>query len=363
VTIMDRYVVRNFLSSYLSLLLGLTGLVVFVDIVFNVDEFTDDLDQGIVGVLLKIVDYHGYRLPLYFHMLGGVMMSIAACFTFAIMLRSNELTPLVAAGMPLQRLTAPLLGCSVVLVALWLANSELVIPAIAPKLARTYQDLRDTRQGDVQCVRDARNAILSARELHARDGWLKNVHIIEPDDTGRPAHLISADVATYDPQRQTWVLTRGTRLTMGGRTAGGGLGSTITREPLDEYAFQLAPEQIRLRQSSQWADLMSIHQMNALLKGHNLSNATSIEKTRFIRFTQPLLIWILIALVVPFFLTREPANVLVAGGKALLLGGACFAVTFLAHAAAPDGYWQVVTALPVLIFGPVAVLHLANTKT
>ncbi len=362
-TIMDRYVIRSFLSSYVILLLAIIGLCVFLDLIFNLDEFTDDMSQGVLGVLLRIVDYHGYRLPLYFHMLGGIMMAIAAGFTFALMLRGNELTPLVAAGMPLQRLAAPLLACSVGLVALWLANSELLIPAVAPKLARTYQDLRDTHEIAVQCVRDENDAILSAAELHARDGWLKNVYIIEPAVAGQSARLISADVARYDPARQTWELTRGVRLTLGTRVEGGGLGNTIAREPLDEYAFRMSPEQIRLRQSSQWAELMSIQQMNALLRGRNLPNVAAVEKSRFIRFTQPLLIWILIGLTVPFFLTREPANVLVAGGKALLLGGTCFGITFLAHSAAPDGHWQLITALPVLIFGPVAVLHLANTKT
>ena len=262
-TIMDRYVLRSFLSSYLILFGAIVALCVFLDVVFNLDEFTDDMTQGALGVLLRIADYHGYRLPLYFHMLGGIMMSVAAGFTFALMLKNNELTPLVAAGVPLQRLAKPVLYCSVVLVGLWLVNSEVVLPAIASKIARTYQDLRDSKQVPVQCVRDENNALLAASEIHAREGWLKNVYIIEPDAQGAPAQVISADRATYDPQGRTWKLERGTRMSMASASQTGELGAVMTREPIDEFPFQLAPEQIRLRQSSQWAELMSIRQMNA----------------------------------------------------------------------------------------------------
>jgi lipopolysaccharide export LptBFGC system permease protein LptF len=109
---------------------------------------------------------------------------------------------------------------------------------------------------------------------------------------------------------------------------------------------------------------MSIRQMNRLLASRNLPNLPRIARARDIRFTQPLLMWILILLAVPFFLSREPTNVLVAGGKALLLTGLCFGFTFLAHGinAAPQTA-QLVVALPVLLFGPAAILHLANIKT
>lgn len=362
--ILDRYVIRTFLGSYVLLLLTGIGLYVFADVLVNLDELTEDTRLSAVGALLKIADYHGYKLPLYFYQLGGVLMCVAAAFTFAMMLKNNELAPLVAAGYPLQRLAVPVLGCSVLLAGLWLVNTELVMPRLAPQIARHYDDVGRARPVQVVCVRDDRKSILSATELIAAAGRLRQVHIIEPDADGRPTHVISADEAIWRPERQTWELVRGARLQMGAAFEGGDLGGPLEREPLAEYPFTLSPEQIRLRQSSQWAEMMSIRQMNALLKVRNLPNLAAIERSQYIRFTQPLLMWILILLAVPFFLTREPVNVLAAGGKALVLTGACFLVTFLAHSvSAETGLTQLAVALPVLIFGPVAVLHLANVKT
>lgn len=366
-TIMDRYVARVFVSSYLILLLLGVGLYVFADVLFNLDEYTEDPTVSALGVLHRMADYHLYRLPLYFYQLGGVIMAISAAFTFAMMLGRNELTPLVAAGVPLQRLAMPVLLCSVCLVGLWLVNTELIIPRYATKIARKDDDVGRTSETPVHCVRDDRNAILKAAELHAEEGWLKGVYIIEPDAQGHPGYLITADYAWYDPEHKTWRFRpedRGRRLVIGALPEGQAFGPAIRWELLDAYPFTLSPAQILLRRSSQWAELMSFRQMNTLLESGNLPNLPAVAKARDIRFSQPLLMWILILLAIPFFLTREPANVLVAGGKALLLTGACYGFTFLCHSMATEtAYAPLATALPVLVFGPVAVLQLANVKT
>jgi len=62
-------------------------------------------------VLGAIADAGGRRKPWIFGF--SALMAIAAAFTLGVMLRNNELTPLVAAGVPLQRLIVPLAACSV----------------------------------------------------------------------------------------------------------------------------------------------------------------------------------------------------------------------------------------------------------
>lgn len=364
-TTVDRYIAASFLSSYVLLLLIGMGVYIFSDLLVNLDEFTETRALGLVEILGHMADFYGYNLPRYYQQLGGVLLGMAAGFTFALMLRNNELTPLVAAGVPLQRLAAPALLVSVVLVTAWVINGEVVVPALAHKIARQHGDLGDTVGGTaVLCVRDDHNAILSARELHVQRGQLRGVMIIEPTAEGAPAYLVRADAAQYDPARSVWRLERGARLTMGPAFSDETLGHVVQWEPVDEYPFTLAPDGIRLRQSAQWTDLMSIRQMNALLRSRNLPNAPAIARAQHVRFMQPLLAWIMMLLVVPFFLTRQPQNVLVAGGKALLLAGSCFVFTFLCHSLAADPRTALLAAAaPVLAFGPVAVLFFTNVRT
>jgi lipopolysaccharide export LptBFGC system permease protein LptF len=362
-TTMDRYVTRTFIGSYILLLAVGFALYVFSDVLVNIDEFTKDRTLTLATVLLNMADYYGHNLLLYYMQLGGAMMMFAASFTFAMMLKNNELTPLIASGVPLQRVALPVFACSVFLMVAWMVNNEVLVPHYADQIARQHDDLSGARQVDVPCVRDDHNAVLVAQELRVQSGRLVGIYIVEPDEHGAPKQLIRADAATYDAGAKTWRLERGARQVMGTALAGDSLGRAIQWQPLADYAFTLSPEQILLRQSSQWADLMSIRQMNALLATHNLPNLPAIAKSRDIRFTLPLLAWILMLLAVPYFLTREPGNVLVAGAKALLACGVFFSFVFIVHGMSAGTFTTLTIWLPVLLFGPLAVVHFANMKT
>lgn len=359
--IIDRFVVRTYLSSFLILILVGMGMYILGDLLFNFDEFTKDRSLTTMQVLAAMVDYYQYNIPLYYKQLAGPMMSIAVAFTLGLMLKNNELTALVAAGVPLQRLVVPLAATSVLLLGVWVANSELVIPQIAAKIARRHGDVIGQSAIGVNCVRDDNKAILTALQLYPREGRLYHVYIIEPDANGRPLNLITADSAQWDADRRTWVLDeRGRRLRFDEREAG-----TAPRKPeaVSEFAFGLSPEEMQLQQESEYADMLSLPQMNALLKAQARPNLPAIKLARHTRLTQPLLQLILLALAAPFFLSRAPVNVLAAGGRAVLVGGLFFATVFVAHTIISVEWTALVTWLPILVFGPVAAQLLANVKT
>ena len=62
----DRYLARTFVGSYALLLLVGIGLYVFSDVLVNLDEFTKDRTLSAGAVLLKMLDYYGYNVPLYY---------------------------------------------------------------------------------------------------------------------------------------------------------------------------------------------------------------------------------------------------------------------------------------------------------
>jgi lipopolysaccharide export LptBFGC system permease protein LptF len=274
------------------------------------------------------------------------------------MLRSNELTPLVAAGVPLQRLAVPILVTGAVLTGLWLANREFLLPEYAHKIARSRDDLVGTRERSVDFARDDNDAVLVARRISLNEGRLEGVVIHVPAAGGN--FVIQADAAMYDPHAETWLLDVGRLIR---ESQAGGPRREIVREPIAEFPFGLTPSELVLRESSRWAELLSLRQMNALLRSRNLPNLAVVEMNRHIWLTQPLLQLLLLALTLPFFLTREPGNVLVAGGRALALGAAFFAVTFFAHSMVATDHAALVAWIPLLVFSPVAVVQFANVKT
>ncbi|TWT44075.1 putative permease YjgP/YjgQ family protein [Phycisphaerae bacterium RAS1] len=363
-TVIDRYIIRSFLGGYSVLMFVGIGLYILSDLLFNFDEFTENATLPVGAVLAAIADYYWYNIPLYFSQLNGPVMAMAGAFALGLMLKGNELAPLITAGVPLPRLAAPILGAALVIVIVWMANREILMPRIAGKIARSHDDLTGTRTQAVHCARDERNVILTAARFYARDGGLAKVLLIEPDDAGRPVSLIQADSADYDASRGVWRLSNGFRVAMGDPAADEGLGRGIRREPLVEYAFGLTPAQVLLQQSGQWADLMSLAQMNELLSTGNLPNRAAVVHSRDGRFMQPLLQWILLALAVPAFLCRAPTTVVSAGGKALLMCGALFFAAFVMQTlSGEDMLTRFATASPVIIFGSLAVYKLASVRT
>lgn len=363
-SILDRYIARTFISGYIILLLVGIGSYVLADVLVNIDDFTEDPSLSTGQVLANIADFYGYSLPLYFSQLAPFCLAIGGAFTIAMMLRNNELTAIVAAGVPLQRLLAPLVVCGMLLIGVWFANRELVMPPIAAKLARTRSDVQGTRTVGVYCVRDDQRNIITALRLRPRDGVLGHVFIIEPDETGTPAHLIEADLAVYDAPRKTWKLDRGRRVVMAPPDAATeGLGASIRYEPVEEFALGLTPEELVLRQASELSDLLSLQQMNLLLQRGGLANRPSIVMARHVRLTQPVLHMLLLLLAVPAFLSREPANVLACGGRALLAAGVFFGVSFVAQSIIREEHAALMAWLPIFVFGPLTVVYLANVKT
>ncbi len=362
---LDRYVASSFLGSFILLMLVGVMFFVTIDMILNLDEFLKDPDASAAAVLSAMLDYYAGNLPMYFAQFCGPVMGVAGAFALAMMLRNNELTAVLSAGVPLQRLAAPILVCSIPIVALSILNSELLIPAVAHKLVRDRDALLGARTLAARCIHDDNKAILQASELDPRAGRMERVFIIEPDAAGNPANLIEADAAVWDESRRTWKLDRGTRYVVGDVFGAEDLGRAIERQPLAEYAFTLSPTEIVLRQSAQWSELMSISEMNELVRSRHLPNRPALIRSRDVRFTRPLLMWILLALSLPFFLSRQPTNVLRAGAYALLLTGLCFGFTFLAQSVSADlgARARLAYAMPVLFFGPLAILRMANVKT
>src|SRR4051794_10751799 len=119
--ILDRYVLAAFLKNYLISFMVLVGLYILLDLVFNFDELIEVQTRGgastgggasFLAVLYVIFDYYFYQIFLIFAQLSGVIPVVAAAFTLVRLARFNELTAMLAAGIPLLRVAAPIIFAS-----------------------------------------------------------------------------------------------------------------------------------------------------------------------------------------------------------------------------------------------------------
>jgi len=384
--IIDRYVILSFVKNYVISFMVLVGMYVVLDMVFNFNNLVDFHPeatsgmQSVFGALYDIVDYYFYQCFLIFVHLSGIIPVVAAAFTLMRLSRFNELTALLAAGIPLLRIAAPVILVAVVLNGLLLVDQELIIPAMIPKLIREHDEVRKGVRNyyAIEAMQDSNGGLLRAARYFPnppdQPPYMLDFDVIEraigPSGKLVPVAKLQADEAHWDPQAQQWNLIIGRRVT--------GLDAerVSPEQPWAIYKSNVTPEEIALYRSGHFVDLLPTTRINQLLDRPNLYGKLELLRVKHWRFTQPLMNVILLLLAIPCVLTREPNTLKTAATKTLILMGIAMGAVFLFHqfagsvpgrlaasATGPNTWAMVMAWVPIFIFGPVSVFLLDRVKT
>jgi lipopolysaccharide export system permease protein len=369
-TILDRYMLRSLTVNYLIALAVMMSLYVVLDLFFNMDEFTER-GQSASAVLADVLSYYGANLFRYFTQLSGVITLVACAATLAKMRRSNELTAVLASGVSLYRVAAPVLAFGLLTTCLWVFDAEIAVPSLASKLARKHDDARGEKTYGVWFLHDREGALLSAQQFLPGTGTMRRVMILKRDPEGTVASVIEAEEAMWEkleghPLGGRWVLTRAWEY-FRALEVGDSFGpqkSAATREAR-YYESDLDPAKIEMRQSAQWISFLSSAQL-ARLSRRDLpaSQAVAVHQARHRRFAAPIINLVLLLLGIPFLLDREPRTILSDIAKCLAVCGTCFVVAFVGQSVLrTESYSALPAWLPILVFTPLAVALIDRIRT
>ena len=290
------------------------------------------------------------------------------------MIRFNELSALLSAGVPLLRVSLPIIIAALFLNALTWLDQELVIPNMIHKLVRKhdYGSDADSRAFKIDAMRAEDGAKLFAARYHPnteRAPKMEMLSIIEQDENYRPTLHIRADSAVWDGQNKQWTLENGwidRNLSPESR-------KSVQSERIYFYKGKITPEEIMLFRSGSFVDLLSTQRINELLQrplSYGRGDLLRIKHTRGV--TQITINMILLLLTISAVLTREPQQLKTAATRAIFLTGmlmtAAFASQELAGQAPPtpmltDKWPALMAWLPIFIFGPISVILLDKVKT
>jgi lipopolysaccharide export system permease protein len=371
---LDRYIARQYLFNVSALLVVLFSFVVAVDVSLNIDKFIDavrelDPHAGSVRqftlIVLGVLEFWWPKLLQLFNYLIGLVLVAAMGFTFTQLVRHRELVAVLAGGVSLHRVARPVLIVAVGVMGLRWINSELVLshPSIAPLLAREAREIgkRSWSEFSVNLVPDSANRVFRARRFDPGAGEMQNVTIWERDKSGRAELSISADKAVWD--RDAWKLT-GARvqlmpLSQGGTAFGGPLPPVPERITTD-----LSPETLKLRRSEAFSQSLSWGQISELLPTARPEMRDKLQRIRWSRVSQTLSSLLALVITMPFFLTREPKNMLVQSlkcapvGIVSLMGGILLSTA--SWPAMPPGFG---VFIPVFILVPAAIASVTWMRT
>ena len=207
-TILTRYLLREFFRMAAACILGFLALFLVIDFVEAADEFIRF--HATTGEILR---YYLFRIPNVFFLISPVAVLMAVLITVSLRGRANEFTAMFSVGVSPLRVFAPLVaGCALVS-ALSLGSSEILAPE-ANRLAREIARMR-IRPGRVAAqfslnrywIR-GENAILSAQVVDTASRALQGFQYLEVDRNFRLLRRIDAKVAE-SAGGETWTLRDG----------------------------------------------------------------------------------------------------------------------------------------------------------
>ena len=203
--IFDRYIIQSFLRNYLLSFVVLVGLYMALDMVFNFDELARGASgqgdggttaRSILGLIANIAEFYFYQTFYFFVQLSGVIPVVAAAFTLVRMMRFNELTAMLAAGVPMVRIAIPIVLAGMAMSVLLVVDQELIIPNVADKLVRDHDEVGRSRASSfpISALEDASGSILLAARYDPPG--------LDQDGRRVQATMEEMDVVEFNEQRE-----------------------------------------------------------------------------------------------------------------------------------------------------------------
>ncbi|MFO0815636.1 MAG: LptF/LptG family permease [Gemmatales bacterium] len=226
-TTLDKYLLRNFLFAYLATFSCLVLMYIVIDVFAKFEEFTapDPARQAIKETRANAADttghkhrqgkpvreetasqrawlfcrnvvvFYGYRIPVFFQRVNGIMLLLAGAFTLGLLERRNELMPILSSGVSMRRLLIPLGAVTSFFLVLQLLDTELVIPHCADNLLRQAEDPLGKRPLLVPGTFDDRHIHIEARVAYPLRQMIQYARVtLPPDLAGNTIHINSMEM-------------------------------------------------------------------------------------------------------------------------------------------------------------------------
>ncbi|MDX2018550.1 MAG: LptF/LptG family permease [Planctomycetota bacterium] len=419
-TLLDRAIARQFLTNALALLVILFTFVVAIDVSLNFGQFArmasdraaaslaaptapitptttpaaspaskaapkaapakapepkaeassapaTPAKPGLVRVagsfVYLVVDLWWPRLVQLFNSILGLVLVGALGFTAAQLVKNRELTAILASGLSLHRVARPMLVASGLLLGVQAVNQEVLIPSIAPLLTREHDDAGQKQLGrsSLALTTDAKGRLFYAAAFDADKGTVEDLYVWERDAAGLPVRRIYAPKATWKDGR--WELQQGLaqRLITD---------RPVAAEKVAALETDLGPTAMTMRRFAGFAGNLSWSQIGQMLSAPAALDATTrqrlsdLERIRWSRPAVLLCNFLGLLIALPFFLRREPANMVLQSVKAAPLAiGAVVGGAFGAAVVIPGLPAQLSVFVPVMVLTPFAIAAVTSIKT
>jgi lipopolysaccharide export system permease protein len=367
-TIIDRYLLRQFIQVLVICFLSLVGLYIVIDAFGHLDHFVDYADEH--GSLLgTLAGFYAYRSIMFFDRTSGILTLVAVMFTVTWIQRHQEMTALLAAGISRARVLRPVLAAAIGVSLLAAANREVVMPAIRQQLALDTKNLGGQQESLAQRRFDSNYISIGGDKVIPAEQKITGASFVLPRSLGRFGKQLTAAEARFLPANGS--------LPSGYLLSGVTSPKALLKQPsllVDNTPVVITPpgndwlqrDQIFVVSSlpfeflaagATWRDFAATHEMVRELRNPSTDLGADVRVAIHSRLIQPFLDTTLLFLGLPFVVTRTNRNPFIAIGMCLAVV-TVFMLVVLGCQSLGSGGWltpPLAAWLPLIIFAPLAV--------
>jgi LPS export ABC transporter permease LptG len=203
-TLLDRYVIRNFWQVYFYCIAGFISIWLIFDVSDNISTFIDEH----ISIWL-VLRYYATQIPQVLIILLPVSLLLSLLFALGRMSRANEIVSMLTAGVSLPRVLLPLMGMGLLTVAASMALNYSLAPhaELARKTFISEALSRPGRYIQGQIFRnrtDLRTWFI--QNFLPRGNTFNNVQVLQQDANDNIVTNYVATRALYRPETRTWDL-------------------------------------------------------------------------------------------------------------------------------------------------------------
>ena len=196
-SIIDRYIIRQFIASFLFGLLAFTLIFIMIDMMEKIDDFLDaNAPTG------TIIEYYLNFSPDIIKLMTPVAMLLAALFVMGRLTNLNELAAIKASGVSLYRILAPFIIVAFLVSTVSVYFNGWVVPAANQRkfaIERQHLQRVDSYNRFNIFFQDGRTRIISLGYYEPQSKSATRVSIEEFADTN-----LTVLIRRFDADRMVW---------------------------------------------------------------------------------------------------------------------------------------------------------------
>lgn len=202
-SIIDRYIIKKFLSTFFFML----GVIMMFAIVFDVSEKLGEFISNKAPLKAIVFDYYVNFLILYGNMFTSMIVFLSVIWFTTIMAKDTEIIPIWFSGKPMTRYLRPYFIAASILMLFSLMINHFMVPR-ANKVRLAFEE---KYYRDVMVVRDyhaefPENVSVYFSNFTNSDGRVNDFTFQKWSPDMKPIYFVKSRYALNEPNSKRWVL-------------------------------------------------------------------------------------------------------------------------------------------------------------